>query len=96
MAGIAFVNVAAIRKKLRKDDYMPQGLRGQLPNSNGKCKCERCNKILTEINFYQYKDGSKCNLCKACLTAHIDNFDEKTFLWVLETMDVPYVPPEWN
>ena len=96
MDGIAFVNVAAIRKKLRKDDYMPQGLRGQLPNSNGKCKCERCNKILTEINFYQYKDGSKCNLCKACLTAHIDNFDEKTFLWVLETMDVPYVPIEWN
>lgn len=71
-------------------------LRGQLPNIDGKCKCERCGKVLTELNFYQFKDGSKCKLCKACLTAHVDNFDKSTFLWVLETMDVPYVPVEWN
>lgn len=69
---------------------------GQLPNVNGKCKCERCGKVLAEINFYQFKDGSKCKMCKPCLTAHIDNFDESTFLWVLEIMDVPYVPTEWN
>ena len=27
---------------------------------------------------------------------HIDNFDESTYLWLLEKMDVPYVPAEWN
>lgn len=27
---------------------------------------------------------------------HIDNFDESTYLWLLEKMDVPYLPAEWN
>ena len=27
---------------------------------------------------------------------HIDNFDPNTFLWLLEEMDVPYIPAEWN
>lgn len=75
---------------------MEQTIRGQLPDINRKCKCERCGKKLAEINFYQFKDGSKCKMCKQCLTAHIDNFDESTFLWVLQIMDVPYVPIEWN
>ena len=48
------------------------------------------------INFYSYKDGSKCEICKPCITAHIDNFNPETFVWILEKMDVPYVPPEWN
>ena len=48
------------------------------------------------INFYTYRDGSKCEICKPCLTAHIDNFDPDTFIWVLEKIDVPYVPVEWN
>ncbi len=71
-------------------------LKGQMPNEFGKCKCSRCGKMLTQVSFYQYKDGSKCQMCKACLTAHIDNFDPSTFEWILEKMDVPYVPIEWN
>ena len=35
-------------------------------------------------------------MCKKCLTMHIDNFDESTYLWLLEKMDVPYVPEEWK
>jgi len=27
---------------------------------------------------------------------HIDNFDPDTYLWILEKMDVPYVPEEWK
>jgi hypothetical protein len=70
---------------------------GQLADKNGKCVCARCGKRMDQIkNFYTYKDGSKCELCKACLTAHIDNFDPNTFLWILEKMDVPYIPNEWN
>ena len=67
-----------------------------MPDENGKCKCARCGKIFKDINFYQFKDGSKSNLCKPCLTAHIDNFDPSTFTWVLKEMDVPYIPVEWN
>lgn len=51
---------------------------------------------MDEIQFYTYKDGRKTELCKKCLTLHIDNFDETTYLWLLEKMDVPYVPEEWN
>lgn len=58
--------------------------------------CERCNKSMDEANFYTYKDGTKTELCKKCLTAHIDNFDPSTYLWLLEKMDVPYIPEEWN
>ena len=58
--------------------------------------CSKCNKSMEEENFYTYKDGSKTELCKKCLTMHIDNFDPSTFLWLLEKMDVPYIPEEWN
>ena len=71
-------------------------LKGQKQDSFGKCVCERCGKKLAAINFYTYKDGSKCEICKPCLTAHIDNFDINTFEWILKKMDVPYVPAEWN
>lgn len=50
---------------------------------------------MDENNFYTYKDGRKTEMCKKCLTMHINNFDESTFLWLLEKMDVPYAPEEW-
>lgn len=59
-------------------------------------RCERCGKNMQEIQFYTYKSGEKTELCKKCLTAHIDNFDESTYLWLLEKMDVPYIPGEWS
>lgn len=36
------------------------------------------------------------DLCKKCLTMHIDNFNPDTFLWILQDMDLPYIPEEWN
>ena len=58
--------------------------------------CDKCGKTMEDTNFYTYKDGEKTDLCKKCLTLHVDNFDPKTFLWILEKMDVPYLPAEWN
>lgn len=58
--------------------------------------CEKCGRTMNENQFYTYKDGRKTELCKKCLTMHIDNFNPDTFLWLLEKMDVPYVPNEWN
>ena len=58
--------------------------------------CNKCGKTMEEVNFYTYKTGEKTELCKKCLTMHIDNFDPNTFLWLLEKMDVPYLPVEWN
>lgn len=58
--------------------------------------CKKCNKTMVDTNFYTYKDGTKCELCKACLTMHINNFDPESFLWILEKFDVPWLPWEWN
>lgn len=59
-------------------------------------KCEKCGRVMDENNFYTYKDGTKTELCKKCLTMHVDNFNPDTFLWLMEKMDVPYIPGEWN
>ena len=58
--------------------------------------CSKCRKTMGQDNFYTYKDGSKCELCKACLTMHINNWEPDTFLWLLEKFDVPYIESEWN
>ena len=58
--------------------------------------CNKCKKVLKDINFYTYRDGEKTELCKKCLTMHVDPYEPDTFLWLLEKMDVPYLPAEWN
>lgn len=62
----------------------------------GMLYCPKCQKTLQEVNFYTYKDGTKCELCKSCITLHIDNFEPDTFKWALEKFDVPYLYWEWN
>ena len=61
-----------------------------------KYHCSRCNKTLGETRFYTYRDGSKVELCKDCLCAHVNNFEPDSFTWILKKMDVPYIPWEWN
>lgn len=61
-----------------------------------KHMCEKCGREMDEGQFYTYKNGNKTELCKKCLTMHVDAFDDTTFLWILEKMDLPYVPGEWN
>lgn len=65
-------------------------------NNSDMLTCSKCKKTMRAINFYQYKDGTKCELCKPCLTMHINNFEPDTFLWLLEKFDVPYIETEWN
>ena len=69
---------------------------GVIAEGNSQVYCSKCRKTMASTNFYTYKDGSKCELCKACLTMHINNFEPDTFLWLLEKFDVPYIPAEWN
>ena len=69
---------------------------GVMAEGNSQVYCSKCRKTMASTNFYTYKDGSKCELCKACLTMHINNFEPDTFLWLLEKFDVPYIPAEWN
>lgn len=58
--------------------------------------CSKCRRTMQDTNFYTYKDGTKCELCKPCLTMHVDNFNPDSFMWLLEKFDVPWIPAEWN
>ena len=46
---------------------------------------------MSEDNFYKLKSGERSEMCKACETMHINNYEPETFLWLLEKYDVPYV-----
>jgi hypothetical protein len=61
-----------------------------------KYLCSRCKKTMSEIKFYTHRDGTKDDMCKECLCAHVNNFEPSSFTWILKRMDVPYVPQEWN
>lgn len=63
--------------------------------ATGKYYCVKCGKNMEGKMFYTHRDGTKTEMCKACLTMHIDNYDENTFLWILKDMDVPYIEEEW-
>lgn len=63
--------------------------------------CERCKRVLKATEFYKTHNEKKypdliLKQCKKCITAHVDNFDPETFLWILKECDVPYVPQEWE
>ena len=64
--------------------------------------CERCKKTIRIDQFYtsrnleKYPDEGRLNQCKACITAHVDNWDPETFLWILQEIDIPYVPQVWQ
>lgn len=71
-----------------------------MPPITGTFYCKKCNKTMNANQFYgsnnleKYPEG-KVDMCKSCMTMHIDNWDPETFLWILEEVDVPYVPNEW-
>ena len=64
--------------------------------------CEKCNRTMTGEQFYtsnnleKYPNDGKLTQCKKCMTMHVDNWNADTYLWILQEVDVPYVPEEWN
>lgn len=66
-----------------------------------KCFCEKCKKLKNADDFYQSNDlekypNGKLKQCKQCITMHVDNWDSKTYLWIIQECDVPYIPEVWN
>lgn len=58
--------------------------------------CPKCRKTMADINFYKRRNGEFFDLCKACATLHINNFEPDTYTWLLKDLDFPYVPSEWD
>ena len=34
--------------------------------------CEKCKKTMVASKFYTYRDGTKLEMCKSCLTMHLN------------------------
>lgn len=65
--------------------------------SPDKSMCKKCGRLLKNDSFYLRRGGqSHIELCKACLTMHIDNFAPETYVWILKDLDFPYIESEWN
>lgn len=58
--------------------------------------CPKCGHTKADTNFYTYPNGSKCELCKDCLTMHVDAWQEDSYVWLMEKFDIPYMPQEWS
>lgn len=63
---------------------------------NEKIMCSKCKKTLATSSFFTQKDGTKADMCKKCMSMHVDSSNPETFLWILKKMDVPYIPAEWK
>lgn len=76
---------------------MAAGVRMIVP-AQGKPQryCSKCGKTMVEDKFYLMPNGERSDLCKACETMHINNFEPDTYLWLLKKYNVPYIESEWN
>lgn len=54
------------------------------------------DNFYTSNNIEKYPPDGKLHECKKCITMHVNNWDPKTYLWILQEIDVPYVQDEWN
>lgn len=64
--------------------------------------CKKCGKTMDDTQFYtsknleKYPPDGKMDICKKCLTMHVDNWNPETYKWILQEIDVPYIKEEWN
>lgn len=64
--------------------------------ASDKYFCKKCQRTRGDRYFYTKKDKNKMDLCKDCATMHVNVYEPETFLWILETLDIPYVPSRWT
>lgn len=73
-----------------------------MPDINKTYYCKTCGRTMNGDQFYssrrldRYPDDGKLTECKKCTTRHVDNWNPKTYCWILEEVDVPYIEDEWN
>lgn len=57
--------------------------------------CIKCGREKSEKEFFKMNTGERCDMCKVCLTMHIDNRKPESFMWILEKFNVPYIEKKW-
>lgn len=64
--------------------------------------CEKCGRTMDDNQFYRsnnlekYPNNGYLNVCKKCITLHVNNWDPETFKPILQEIDVPYVKEWWD
>ena len=58
--------------------------------------CHKCVRELNEDNFYLDKTGTHMETCKKCLTMHVNVHEPSTLYHILERVNVPFMPSEWE
>ena len=53
-------------------------------------------QFYTSKNIEKYPPDGKMDVCKKCLTMHVDNWNPEAYKWILQEIDVPYIKEEWN
>lgn len=61
-----------------------------------KLTCEKCGRKLDPKQFYTYKNKEKMEICRKCLTLHVEVDKPDTLLWIVEKMDLPWLPHIWS
>lgn len=56
----------------------------------------KAEEFYSSNNLEKYPLDGKLTQCKKCLTMHVDSWDPQTYLWILQEIDIPYIPEEWN
>ena len=71
-------------------------------NAKIKHYCAKCGSLMDEKEFYvsrnkkKYPPNGRMDICKKCLTMHVDNWEPDTYKWILKEIDVPYIKSEWD
>ena len=58
--------------------------------------CKKCGHVLQDKNFYKDRSGKPIDMCKKCISLHINVTKPETFTWILEKLDVIYLEEEFN
>lgn len=66
-----------------------------MATSTIKKTCGKCGRYRSVTYFYKSRSGEYADMCRDCLTMYVDNADPKTFKWILEDLDFPYVEKDW-
>lgn len=84
MASIQYVKCVEVKSGNRRYDAV------------AKRYCPKCKRSMEEkTQWYKKRNGEYPELCKQCLTLHVENDKPDTYTWILQELDYPYVEREW-
>lgn len=59
-------------------------------------QCEQCQRALSYIHFYYYKNGTRDNICKDCITQTLDCEYEPSVRKRCKRYNIPYIKKDWS